>query len=203
MIERQARVHGVARTLDEVIIPALRLAEIDRRKGALEPARERFVYEHVRRLVEAFAPPASANAPASLCIVAAHDEADHIAALGVAKLFAASQACVVGAPALAAEVARTAAERRCSTVLISAVPPAAAHYAGYLARRLRRELPNVQIAVGLWAGEESAGTTRDRLAKLGVDQVLARISEAPNVLRQHASAANQERPDRAKRSAPR
>ena len=100
----------------------------------------------------------------------------------------------MGAPALAAEVAHTAAERRCTSVLISAVPPNAAHYAGYLARRLRRELPNVTIAVGLWTGEDSVGTTRDRLAKLGVDHVLVRLAETPNVLRQltqkPASAAN-------------
>jgi len=203
MIEQHASVHGMARTVDEVMIPALRLAETDRGKGALEPMRERFVYEHIRRIVESLEPPAPANAPGALCIVAAHDDADHIAAVAAAKLFAPSQVCVVGAPALAAEVARSAAERHRTSVLISAVPPGAAHYAGYLARRLRRELPNVKIVVGLWAGEDSGGTTRDRLAKLGVDHVLVLIAETPNVLRQLATAANQERPDRAKRSAPR
>ena len=194
MIQHYARVHGTARTLDEILVPTLRLAEADRRKGGLEPARERFVYEQIHRIVESIEPPVAANVPGALCIVAAHDDADHIAALATAKLFAPAEVCVVGAPALAAEVAHTAVERRCSAVLISAVPPNAAHYAGYLARRLRRELPNVKIVVGLWAGEES-GTTRDRLAKLGVDQVLMRIAETPNVLRQLAqtpkAAANE------------
>jgi predicted PurR-regulated permease PerM len=198
MIEQQVKVQGAARTLDEIIVPALRLAEVDRRKGALEPVRERFVYEHVRRVVEALQAPSAAHAPGSLCIVAAHDDADHIAALAAAKLLASSQACVLGAPALAAEVARTVAERRCAAVVISAVPPNAAHYAGYLARRLRRELPDVKIVVGLWAGEDNVGTTRDRLAKLGVDQVMVRIAETPNVLRQLARspkpAANESRP---------
>jgi hypothetical protein len=186
MIGREAKVHGVARTLDEVIIPTLRLAEIDRRKGALEPARERFVYEHIRRMVEALEPPASASAPGSLCIVAAHDDADQIAALATAKLFAAAQACVVGAPALAAEVAHTAAERHCTTVLISAVPPGAAHYAGYLARRLRGELPSLKIVVGLWAGADDVGASRERLLKLGVDEVCLHVAEAPSLLQQLA-----------------
>jgi hypothetical protein len=156
------------------------------------------VYEHIRRIVQSLEAPASAHAAGSLCIVAAHDEADHIAALAAAKLVAPSQACVLGAPALAAEVARTAIERHCIAVVISAVPPNAAHYAGYLARRLRRELPDVKIVVGLWAGEDNVGTTRDRLAKLGVDQVLVRIAETPNLLRQLAqspkAAANESRP---------
>ena len=186
MIQQHARAHGTAHALDEILIPALRLAEVDRRKGALEPTRERFVYEHIQRIVESLAP-AGANAPGPLCIVAAHDDADHIAAVAAAKLFTPSQMCVVGAPALAADVARTAAEHRCNAVLISALPPKA-HYAGYLARRLRRELPNVKIVVGLWAGEDSGGTTRDRLAKLGVDQVLVRLAETPNVLRRLAHA---------------
>src|SRR5690348_7191157 len=51
IIQRHARVHGTARTLDEIVIPVLRLAEVDRRKGTLEPARERFVYEHIQRIV--------------------------------------------------------------------------------------------------------------------------------------------------------
>jgi len=187
-VEHHASVHGAARTFDEVIIPALSLAEIDRRKGALEPARERFVYDQIRRMVEKLQPPASATpiAPTSICIVAAHDEADRIAALMAAKVAAPAQTCVIGAPALAAEVAHTAAEHRCNTVLISAVPPKAAHYAAYLARRLRRELPDARIAVGLWAGDEDLGNTRERLNKLGVDQVLMRVAETPSVLRQLA-----------------
>jgi predicted PurR-regulated permease PerM len=203
IVEQYASAHGTARTADEIILPALRLAEVDRRKGALEPARERFVYQHIRRIVELLEPAAPANAPGSVCVVAAHDDADHIAALLAAKLFGRSQACVVGAPALAAEVAHAAAEHRCGAVLISAVPPKA-HYAGYLARRLRRELPEVKIVVGLWAGEDNVGTTRERLAKLGVDQVLVRIAEAPSVLRKLVAVSPpNEKSDRAKRAAPR
>ena len=37
MVEQHAAAHGPATTFDEVIIPALGLAERDRRKGALEP----------------------------------------------------------------------------------------------------------------------------------------------------------------------
>jgi len=44
--------HGAAATFDEVMVPALTLMKIDRRKGALEPARERYIYGHARRIVE-------------------------------------------------------------------------------------------------------------------------------------------------------
>ena len=200
LMEKTVAAQGLAAALDKVLVPALALAARDRGRNLLEPARERFIYDQVRRMVEKLQPPASTTpiAPNSICIVAAHDEADRIAALMAAKVVAPAQTCVIGAPALAAEVAHTAADRRCSTILISAVPPKAAHYAAYLARRLRRELPEARIAVGLWAGEEELGSTRERLLKLGVDQVLMRVAETPNVLRQLAQkqkpAANEATP---------
>ncbi|MFN2643668.1 MAG: AI-2E family transporter [Burkholderiales bacterium] len=204
MIEQHAAVHGVAKTFDEVIIPALTLAEMDRQKSALEPARERFIYDQIRRMVEELEHEPAAAAPGSLCIVAAHDDADHIGALMAAKLMPASQVCVIAAPARPAEIARTLNERRSDTVLISAVPPKAAHYAGYLARRLRRDMPEAKIAVGLWADEEDTGAAHERLQKLGVDEVISRIAETPNLMRQLANVAKHaERGDRPKRSAPR
>jgi hypothetical protein len=63
---------------------------------------------------------------------------------------------------------------------------------------LRRELPEARIAVGLWAADEDPGNTRERLLKLGVDQVLMRVAETSNVLRQLAQkqkpAANESTP---------
>jgi AI-2E family transporter len=161
MIEQHAAVHGAGRTFDDVIIPALSLAETDRRKGALEPARERYVYEHIRHMVEGLEHAPAAATPGSVCIVAAHDDADHIAGLMAAKLLTPSQTCVLGAPALAAEIARTAAEHRCNTVLISAVPPKAAHYAN--CRRQRSSSvcgPAMRTLPGRASGFSSLASTR-------------------------------------------
>jgi len=200
LVESHAAAHGIAASFDEVIVPALRLAEIDRRKGALEPARERFIFEHARQIVEELEPkPAAAGAP--VCIVAAHDDADHIAAVMVAKLLPPAQAHVMGAPARPAEIAQVVGQKQCKAILISAVPPTAAQEAGYLARRLRSQLPDIKIAVGLWGADEG-DARRERLLKLGVDEVLTRISAAPDFLRQLSNAgpkaSNQET---AKRSA--
>jgi CheY-like chemotaxis protein len=96
----------------------------------------------------------------------------------------------MGAPALAAEIVQTVTQKQCKAILISAVPPNAAHDAGYLARRLRRQLPDIKIVIGLWGSEEN-GSARERLLKLGVDEVVTRISEAPDVLRQLADTGAQ------------
>ncbi|HET7366210.1 MAG TPA: AI-2E family transporter [Burkholderiales bacterium] len=201
LVDQHAAAHGIANTFDEVMIPALTLAKLDRRKGALEPARERYIYEHVRRMVEELEAAPAREAAAPACIVAAHDEADYIAALMVAKLL--PQPRVLSAGASATEIARAVAEHRCSAVLISAVPPNAAHYAGYLARRVRREIRDAKIAVGVWAGADDVGASRDRLLKLGVDEVCLHLAEAPSLLRQLATpgakAGDQEAPKRSAR----
>lgn len=199
MVENHVTAQGIAATFDDVMVPALGLAEHERRKGALEPARERYVYEQMRRMVEELEyDPGGGGAP--VCVVAAHGEADHLAALMLAKLV--PQACVIGAPPLVNEIVQTAAERRCAAILISAVPPHAAHYAGYLARRLRRQLPDARIAVGLWSAE-NIDAARARLVKLGVNEVVSRLAQAADVLRQLAgtkkSAANEEAKQSARR----
>jgi predicted PurR-regulated permease PerM/methylmalonyl-CoA mutase cobalamin-binding subunit len=190
LIEKHADVHGAAGAFDDVILPALRLAETDRRRGAIEPARERFLQDQVRRIVEELEPPAvSTGVP--VCLAAASDEADHTAALMLAKLLPPAQTCVIGAPARPAEIVQSATEKQCRAIVISAVPPNAAADAGYLARRLRRQLPDIKIVVGLWAAEEYNGGAKERLAKLGVDAVVTKVSQVPDVLRQLADAGAQ------------
>jgi len=202
LVENHLTAHGIAATFDDIIVPALTLAEADRRKGALEPARERFVFEHARQIIEELEHTPSANAGGPVCLVAAHDDADQVAALMLAKLLPPAQTCVMGAPPRAAEIVQTATQKQCKAILISAVPPNAASDAGYLARRLRRQLPDVKIIVGLWSVDGNNGSARERLLKLGVDEVVTRISEAPDVMRQLADAGKQaSNEETAKRSA--
>lgn len=186
LVEEYVAAHGIAATFDDVILPSLTLLETDRRKGALEPVRERFVYEHSRRIIEELEHTAQA-AEGSICIVPARDESDRVAALMVTRL-------------ITAEVADAVPRKQCNAILISAVQPGAAHDAGYLARRLRRELPGVKILVGLWGAGDNASRARERLTRLGVDEVITRISEAARALREGAVApASKERSARTAR----
>lgn len=202
VLEQYLTAHGISHTFDEVVIPALSLAERDRQKGALEPARERYIFESVRRIVEELEHEPAPATGAPLCIVPAHDDADHLAAMMVSRLLPAAKAVVLAPPPKAAEVAETVAQKSCGAILISAVPPHTAHYAGDLARRLRRQVPGVKIAVGLWGASDGGGRVKERLEKLGVDEVITTVSQAADMLRQLASAANQEQPAQERRSRP-
>ena len=185
LVENHAATHGVAATYDALMLPALSLAEHDRHKGALEPARERFIFEHALHIAESLEPAANdaGAAAAPVCIAAAHDEADHIAARMLARLLPGAQSCVVGAPARVAEIVEAVKQRRCRALLVSALPPQAMHYAAELLRPLRRQLPEVRIAVGLWGAGEALERARERLLKLGADEVVATLAEAAELLR--------------------
>ncbi|MGQ0655535.1 MAG: AI-2E family transporter, partial [Betaproteobacteria bacterium] len=91
LLEKHARMHGLADAFDSVLRPALALAERDRHKGAIEPARERFILERAKRLVEIgrHDEPALEGGAAPLAyVVPATDEADHVAGLALARLLA-------------------------------------------------------------------------------------------------------------------
>ena len=211
--EEHANEHGLLALHQDVVIPALGLAEQDRHRGVIDEARERFVFDTVRRIIdevedrkamkeeaqrkaeEGDAKPAVAPAPeppasratAALCIVAAHDEADHLAGLALARLLPHNEfdARVIDFPVLAGEVAEKVAACGAKIVCISALPPQATIQAGYLAKRLKQRLPELKIAVVLW----TAGNTEKaqvRLRASGVDEVATSVSAAVERLRQLA-----------------
>jgi len=148
-----------------MLVPALGLVGADRRKGTLEPARERFVLEGMRRVAEELeAPGAQAAQGGAPCrIVPAHDDADRVAAALLAR-------------ALAGRVSDIDAEDDSRIIVVSAAPPQSASHAGYASRRLRSRYPDARIVVALWA-EDDLGRPRERLAHFGVDAVVARVAD--------------------------
>jgi predicted PurR-regulated permease PerM len=167
MAEKHAAAHGLIATLDDILVPALGLVGADRRKGALEPARERFIFDAMRRVAEDLEEPGTQTTQAGTpCrIVPAHDEADRVAALILAR-------------AVPAQVTDIDAKDDSRVIVVSAAPPQAASHAAYAARRLRSKFPDARIIVALWAAEGDLARPSERLAHLGVDAVVARVADA-------------------------
>ena len=164
--EEYAQEHGVLALYDAVLIPALSLAETDRRRGALDPAHERFVLDTTRQIIDEISmEEGAAEDQPGVCIVPARDEADEIAGAMLLRL-------APGAHIVAADTVQDA----CRIVCISAVPPHAASHAGFLARRLKKRLPNARIVVGLWTAE-NVDRLKARLSAAGVDQVFTRFTD--------------------------
>jgi predicted PurR-regulated permease PerM/methylmalonyl-CoA mutase cobalamin-binding subunit len=204
--EEYANEHGLLALHRDVVIPALGLAEHDRHRGVIDEARERFVFDTVRKIIEDVedrkamkeeaqrkaeegeaksaavpatpAPPAS-RAAAALCIVGANDEADHLAGLAFARVLppADFDAQVIGYPVLAGEIVDRVAESGAKIVCISAVPPHAAIQAGYLVKRLKSRLPELKVLVVIWTSEDIV-RARARLGEAGADKIVSSYPDA-------------------------
>ena len=171
LAEEYAEEHGIAALYETILIPALSLAESDRHQGALDPARERFVFDTTRQIIEQLGADERGHASsAAVCIIPAHDEADALAGAMLARL-------VPGAQLLSSE-----SLEGCHTLCISAVPPHAATHAAYLARRMRKRFPKLKIVVALWTSE-GIDKVRPRLLAAGVDEVATGLGRAVAQLR--------------------
>lgn len=206
LAEAYSEKQGLAAAFDDVIVPALVLAEKDRHQGALDAGRERFIYDTVREIVEDLvgeAPLEREPGVAAICVAPAHDEADQLAALMLVRALHSTACPALALPreALAGEVLDLVAEHRCRIVCISAVPPSALVQARYLAKRLRARFPDLEIAVALWAAEGDVERAKSRLAQAGVNEVVTRLPEAVALLQRLAAVATPP-PDHQERAAP-
>ena len=189
--EKYANEHGLAELYERMVIPALGLAEQDRHAGALDEQHERFIFDTTRNLIdyledrtgtndEPEAKPANVvlRSAAPVCIAGAHDEADHIAGLVLARMLPAPEfnAHVVPFPLLAAETIDHIREKACKVVCISAMPPHAATHAAYLCKRLKKRTPEIKVIVALWTSENTE-RAQARLRDAGVDQVVTKLAE--------------------------
>jgi hypothetical protein len=204
LAEETAVRDGALRLYDEVLLPALLLAKRDRQRSALDERHENFVFESMLRIAEEVkgaqdaaregdegGRPASPVAAVPVCIVAAHDDADAIAAAMLARAVSPDhyRPVVISHEKLAGEVVEEVAASGANAVCISAVPPSAAANAAYICKRLRRRLPGHKIVVALWHANVNLATIRDRLLHAGADEIVTTLPEAMERIRLIAPVA--------------
>ena len=143
--------------------------------------RSRFAFETTRQIAEELRTEGRRvdDACRHVCIVPAHDQADDVAGLCLARLIPGGQRFPVSS--LAAETIDKVDEQGCRIVCISAVPPRASH-AAYLVQR-GSSAPSKRIVVGLWS-TEAIDKVKPRLLEAGADDVLTRLADAATQLRQ-------------------
>jgi len=197
LAEDFANEKGLLVLYDQMVIPALALAEQDRHAHTLEEQRERFIFDTIRELVDYLedrrrpkdqpeATPANVvHRPAPpICILGARDEADHVAALVLARMLEAPEfnPQVIAYPR-PAETLEQIEANACKVVCISAVPPHTAAHAGQLCKRLKQRFPELKVMVALWTAD-SPDKLESRLRDAGVDVVVTRLPDAVEQLRQ-------------------
>ena len=186
---------------DEIMIPALRLAERDRHAGLLSEQQEAEVIESSHELVDELASCAMSGSSDSedsrtelsnrriLCIPV-RDHADETAALIVEQLTTQRGASAerLTIDRLAGEAITWLEEHPVDAVVLVALPPLGSRKSRYLCKRLRRHDPDLRIIVALFGGQQLR-KTQQRLLDSGADVVTTTLPETIKAIRQsHASA---------------
>ncbi len=177
---------------DEVLIPALGLAEQDRHKGALDEAREAFLFLSTGELVAELADyrpdnepptaPDSLHPPAlkasRVICVPAIDQADEITAAMLAQLLEQSGYIALAFPADSAwdESVKRLSLAETDVVCISAVPPFAFTHARAACQRVRAASSSVKIVIGMWGSTIDAGTAKERFGNCRPDLVASTLA---------------------------
>jgi len=154
---------------DSVLIPALSLAEQDRHKGAIDAAREEFLFLSVSEMIAEFSEyqlaeseSADESAPGSgaaehpgarIVSLPAHDQADEIAAAMLCQLLEQKGFATLSfhrAGSSANEWLALMEAGRSDVVCISALPPYAFAPARAMCKQIRERFPKLKVMVCVW-----------------------------------------------------
>ncbi len=196
--------HGLMEVYDDLLVPALHLAELDRHRGRLDNDRLIAVQRGMRELLTELAdraeelsgtsvgdpqpmvaaetpPPANLQA---LCLPA-RDESDEIVAGMLAQVLtnAGIASRMLPANAMVGEMLDRMAAINPKIVCISAMPPEAMAKARYLCKRVRARFPQTRIIVGFWNQAVDAARIRPHLTSAGADHVVTDLAGALKTVR--------------------
>jgi predicted PurR-regulated permease PerM len=181
---------------DSVLIPALNMAEQDRHKGAIDAAREEFLFLSIHEMIVEFseyqladgspensAPMADAaeRPNARILCIPAHDRADEVTAAMLAQLLEQQ-----GFPTLSFSVDGSSPNDwlalieagRSDIVCISALPPYAFAPARAMCKQIRERFPKLRIIVGVWGFAGDTNKAKARFERTQPDRLSTSLAEA-------------------------
>jgi predicted PurR-regulated permease PerM len=194
LADTYVKANSLTALYDTVLIPVITAAETDHQRGALDNEQLDSVEQGVRDIVEDLgadsAPESSfldgktgAQSQAPLwrvCCLPARAYRDEIAGAMLVHLLHQQGIEAQSAPAklLADELVKKVDEADVDAACISVVAPSTVIHARYLCAKLRAQLPNLKIAVGLWGASQNITQATQRLRDSGANEVLTTFAEA-------------------------
>jgi predicted PurR-regulated permease PerM len=177
---------------DSVLIPALALAEQDRHKGALDHAREEFLFLNVGEMIAEFSerepeqkraevsePSAASCFSGRVLCFPVHDEADQLTASMLAQLLEQMGYSAISFPAGASLRDLLAVKPSpADIILTSAVPPFAFAHSKAIHKRIRTRLPNVRTVIGVWGFSGDTEKAKSRFERQQPATILTTLAEA-------------------------
>jgi hypothetical protein len=182
---------------DSVLIPALSMAEQDRHKGAIDAAREEFLFLSINEMIVEFSeyqladssseedsapmPDAAEHFNARILCLPAHDRADEITAAMLAQLLEQKGLGALSFPIVGPSPNEWIAlieARRSDLVCISALPPYAFAPTRAMCNQIRERFPKLKVVVCVWGFSGDTHKAKARFERTQPDRLSTSLAEA-------------------------
>jgi len=180
---------------DSVLIPALSMAEQDRHKGAIDTAREEFLFLSINEMIVEFseyqleesscaedsAPDAAEHLSARILCLPAHDRADEVTAAMLAQLLEQKGFPTLSLPIIGSSPDEWLAllEAGGSDIIcISALPPYAFAPARAMCKQIRARFPELKVVVCIWGFSGDTNKAKARFERAQPDRLSTSLAEA-------------------------
>ena len=181
---------------DTVLLPALGLVEQDRHRGSFDEARGNYLLLSATELVSELSeykaesliaasvthpePSELPLKPAPVICIPAGDQADEVTAMVLAQLL--EQSChntlLLPTASVTPEILERLGQDPGTILCISALPPFVFTQTRTLCQRIREQLPENRILIGLWQSAQSPELMRERFGSARPDRVVTTLGEA-------------------------
>ena len=196
---------SIDKLYEAVITPVLIFIEKDRAEVGLGDAREQFVFQTLKEIIEELtlrpivdkytqeieeataedsklliphAKKTNGDGCAITCIPA-RDEGDEIMGMMLGHLSnRAGYNAQVIVPASVEDMMDEASEQKCEVIFVSALPPYGVYNTRRLYKKLRARFPKSRIGIGLWGFAGNLEVMRTRLGIVEADMIVNGLSEA-------------------------
>ena len=160
VVEQFLKDHPLLDLYEQVMVPALILAEQERHRGILEQKREEFIFLCLNEIVAELSDdsPKPDQRPGRIFVIPAKDQADEISGALFAQLLEREGFAVISLPVGSSNDLTLLKPSTEDIICVSALPPFAFSAAAKLCTQLRTAYPEPRILAGIWgfpAGRES------------------------------------------------
>ena len=190
IVREYLKSHPHERVYDDVLLPALNYAKLDRDRGGLSEEEHEAIVAMSRNVVEMFDSSAekahrgdpateklSAREKIHILACPADDDSDEVASMMLRQALGSEKYAIEIVPEekLASEVIDAAAEKNPGLVCIAAVAPGGLSQARYLCKRARAALPETPILVLRPGASSEEQKSIQRITEAGANTVVATL----------------------------